>query len=153
MQILIVSLIFPVLGYSQSENIIFDVNLLNLDDSYTKNQVVTIWGEPDIYHQHESEFGLDERYYYGDNCFKFNKGIMNYFYINDKRFSIFNTHIPGGIKVGDPISVFNQLSFGKLHFKGTAGEFYFQIGEADDVIRVRADDQNIITKLIFTVSI
>jgi len=130
-------------------DILFDVSFIHLDSCYTKAQILALWGEPRTYHQHESEFGLDESYYYGKNGFEFNKGYMTLFSLADQMFSIFNNHIPGGIKVGDPVTQFNQLIFGKLHFKGKAGEFYFQIGDADDVIQIIADENNLIIEIYY----
>jgi len=150
---LLYTLLLPKVGFSTMEEVLFDIAHLNIDNSYTKSEIVALWGEPDVYHQHQSEFGLDESYYYKGNNITFNKGLLTFFYVEDRRFPIFTSYVPGGIKVGDPVTVFNQLSFGKLHFRGIAGEFYFQIGEADDAIKVRADEQNKITSLIYRVSV
>ena len=100
---------------AQSNSVFLNLENLILYKVYQKDSVFTKLGQPDHYKSHTSEFGLNEEYEYGINVIMFSEnGKFSGFALLDSRFAIFSSLIPGGIRVGDSVSKFQQLSFGNL---------------------------------------
>lgn len=123
-----------------------DVNGMKLAETYNYSYVTNKFGAPDRYWSRESEFGLDEKYYYGQNFFRFsNNGFFSTFTLIDNRFAVFTLDLQGGIKVGEPVAKFNQLGFGQLEVKPD-GSYYFR-GIGDAVFEIFHND-GIITRMV-----
>jgi hypothetical protein len=89
-------------GYTSATDL--DVNGIFIGGKYTKAQVTAKWGTPTEYWSGESEFGLDEEYYYTSNLFRFSdNGVFVEFGINNPDFVVYKSK-SGGFKVGDPVS-------------------------------------------------
>lgn len=96
-----------------------DINGMELGKTYNYNYVINKFGTPDSYWSGNGEDGLNEEYYYGTNVFRFSdNGCLYSFTLKDNRFAAFTLDMQGGIKVGDPVTKFNQLGFGQLISRG-----------------------------------
>ncbi len=96
-----------------------DINGMELGKTYNYNYVINKFGTPDSYWSGNGEDGLNEEYYYGPNLLRFKEnGCFGAFSIKDNRFAAFTLDMQGGIKVGDPVTKFNQLGFGQLISRG-----------------------------------
>ncbi len=108
-----------------------DVNGMELTETYNYNYVINKFGTPDKYRCGNSEYGLDEEYYYGPNLFRFREnGFFGAFSLKDNRFAVFTLYMQGGIKVGDPVTKFNQLGFGQLISRGNNHYEFIGCGDA-----------------------
>ena len=74
-------------------------------------------------------------------------GYFNEFVLEDNRFAIYASFLKGGIKVGDPVSKFQQLGFGSLTLNPD-GRYHFILG--DFWINIEHND-GIITTLHFSI--
>ncbi len=90
-----------------------DVEGVEIDSVMTYNQIVAKFGEPTRYWSHETEFGLDEEFYYDENLLYFGWGnkFLN-FYISSNQFRVLTKDIEGGIKVGDLLSKMENCKYG-----------------------------------------
>jgi len=103
------------IGRAQTKEIFLDLENLILYKGYHKDSVIAKLGQPDKYSSNQSEFGLNEEYYFGENMLHFSEdGVFSGFALLDRRFAIFSSFVSGGIRVGDPVIKFQQMSFGKL---------------------------------------
>jgi hypothetical protein len=55
-----------------------DVNGMKLAEIYNYSYVTNKFGAPDRYWSRESEFGLDEKYYYGQNFFRYSNNGLDF---------------------------------------------------------------------------
>lgn len=116
----IVVLIVIMLGFAnisegQEKGYPLDLDKLILYKVYQKDSVIAKLGQPDKYSSNKSEFGLNEEYYFGENMLHFSEdGVFSGFALLDRRFAIFSSFVPGGIRVGDQVSKFQQMNFGRL---------------------------------------
>jgi hypothetical protein len=102
-------------GRAQTKEVFLDFENLILYKVYKKDSVIAKLGQPDKYSSNKSEFGLNEEYYFGENMLHFSEdGVFTGFALLDRRFAIFSSFVPDGIRVGDQVSKFQQMSFGKL---------------------------------------
>ncbi|MCE5227336.1 MAG: hypothetical protein LLG05_15950 [Porphyromonadaceae bacterium] len=76
-------------------------------------------------------------------------GYFNAFVLEDNRFAIYASFLKGGIKVGDPVSKFQQLGFGSLTLNPD-GRYSFDIGDFWFDIE---HNNGIITMLLFTIPV
>ena len=67
-----------------------DLNGLEIGKVYTKQQVIDIMGEPRAYRRHDSEFGLDESYYYGERTELDFQHDGEFFFLYCARFEVCN---------------------------------------------------------------
>jgi hypothetical protein len=150
-------LAIPYLGFAQSGFVTatdLDVNGIFLGGKYAKSQVVAKWGTPTKYWSGESEFGLDEEYYYTSNLFRFSdSGIFNSFYIKTSAFVVYKSK-NGGFKVGDPLSKVKDtgLFYRKRAFL-EGEEKYIEIQGIDAWFKIGYSDDDKITWISYTSSI
>lgn len=100
---------FCIPSYAQPNKM--DLNGLEIGKVYTKQQVIDIMGEPRAYRKHDSEFGLDESYYYGERTeldFQ-HDGEFYFFTVQDSKYAILTLYIKGGICVGENLSVMKKV--------------------------------------------
>ncbi len=138
-------------GLFAQKHITMDLNGLVIGQTYTKTQVVAIFGEPVVYRSSDSEFGLDEGYYYGKDrksSIRFhNDGVFNFFSVAEKNMPILTNLIAGGIRVGENLSAMKKVGIPyEYHKKGEYIMMFY-----DDLLLIRVDDKNIITRFIYIV--
>lgn len=140
-------------GFSQTSYIHatdMDVNGIFIGGTYTKSQIEEKWGIPTEYRSNESEFGLDEQYYYANDLFRFSdNGVFHSFYINTSKFTVY-TAFKGGIKIGDKISKIRKIGLGTPILRD--GIYYLNRNNSDDAL-VLEHSKGIITKIYFITSI
>jgi hypothetical protein len=111
----------------------FGVGVLRIGTRYTQSQVKAALGKsPTTYRSHTSEFGLSERYYYGENYFQFaENGIFVGFSVETNDYTVFEQY-KGGIKVGNTIANLKSLKLrGTLELSTTtAGEYKLTAGDS-----------------------
>lgn len=106
---------FANISEGQEKGYPLDLDKLILYKVYQKDSVIAKLGQPDKYSSNKSEFGLNEEYYFGENMLHFSEdGVFSGFALLDRRFAIFSSFVPGGIRVGDQVSKFQQMNFGRL---------------------------------------
>ncbi len=104
----------------KSQNLGYPLDLSNLIlyNVYQKDSVIAKIGQPSSYNSYSTEFGLSEEYTYGNSLLVFTKnGMFTEFILKDATFAIYSVYISGGIRVGDPVSKFHQLGFGRLEIE------------------------------------
>jgi hypothetical protein len=156
------------LGYSGPTEI--DVNGIFIGGTYTKAQVVAKWGEPTTYWSGESEFGLDEEYFYHDghsydehgepigNLFRFSEdGVFTGFDLEKPGFAVYTAY-DGGFMVGDHMLRLDDIDL--INHVEVTGKFYqvrrFINGYwtfTEDTVWFDRVTGGIITKIWFTTSV
>ena len=127
-----------------------DVEGIGGGNTYTYNTVISALGQPSRYWSGMGEDGLDEEYYFGPNLLRFSdNGILSEFALKNNQFAIYKSHLNGGIRVGDPVSKFQQLGFGTLTLNKD-GNYSFDIGDYWMDIE---HNNGIITMILFTVPV
>lgn len=100
---------------SAQESYKVDVNHVPVYEKLTKDEIVERFGEPDDYRiTDDGVFGFAEVYVYGENKLLFMDHEFEGFDIHDQSWSVMNDSFPGGLKIGDNISVFNDKNQLKL---------------------------------------
>lgn len=113
--LIVIMLGFANISEGQEKGYPLDLDKLILYKVYQKDSVIAKLGQPDKYSSNKSEFGLNEEYYFGENMLHFSEdGVFSGFALLDRRFAIFSSFVPGGIRVGDQVSKFQQMNFGRL---------------------------------------
>ena len=94
-----------------------DINGVKVGTVLTRDQLVAKFGEPTSYEEQDSEDnGVNRWYYYGKSYFHTKDHIFDEFAVSDTAFVAFTNHIPGGLKVGDPLSKLDNFKYGKPLF-------------------------------------
>lgn len=123
-----------------------DIDGVMLYTSMTKVEVIAQFGEPDNYYINDdgSLVCLVETYVYGDNTLSFTDNYLNGFYICDKRWAVMNDIFVGGLKVGDNISVFDNIEHLQLLKHNRLPDTYLIL---DNPLRENAPDFNVMITL------
>ena len=91
-----------------------DVNGVEVGIILTRNFVVANFGEPTRYEEQDSgDNGVNRWYYYGDSYIHTKDHVFDEFAVSDTVFAAFTNQIPGGLKVGDPLSKLDNFKYGK----------------------------------------
>ncbi len=140
--------IFPATNLFAQKCPMPDVAGLVCGNVYKYADVTAKLGQPSSYRSIEGEEGLDEEYYYRTNLLRFQgNGVFTDFVLENTQFAIYTAYLNGGIKVGNPVTKFQQLGFGSLKLKQD-GEYMFIL--QDSWIEIR-HNKGIITKLFFSI--
>ncbi len=131
---------------SAQESYKVDVNHVPVYEKLTRAEIVEKFGEPDDYRiTDDGLVGFEEIYVYGENALLFMDHEFEGFVIHDQSWSVMNDSFPGGLKVGDDISVFNDKNQLKLlNHERLADKFWI----LDDPLPENAPD----TYIMITVS-
>lgn len=114
---------------------------INHSINYSKNEIITLWGEPSRYDSNDSEFGKDERYEYNGNLITFGEnGLLNGFDVENTDFSV----IWGGVSlcVGDDISTLQNIQNATIQ---NTPDGYFKVWIGDEFIGVSSSGGKITT--------
>ena len=97
-----------------------DVCGVEIGQKLPHSEFVAKFGKPDRYRSYETEFGLDEDYYYGQNWFHCSGGgyITNYS-LQDSRFAALTKDIEGGIRVKDEFKKMLSYKYGEMRYRET----------------------------------
>jgi hypothetical protein len=127
-----VSLLFLIMfawtNICKSQNLGYplDLNNLILFNVYQKDSIIAKIGQPSSYNSYSTEFGLSEEYTYGNSLLVFTKnGMFTGFILKDTTFTIYSVYISGGIRVGDPLSKFQQLGFGRVEIENQGTYLFY----------------------------
>ena len=112
-----------------------DVCGIELGQKLPHSEFVAKFGTPDSYQAYETEFGLDEDYYYGQNWFHCSGGgyITNYS-LHDSRFAVLTKDIKGGIRVNDEFKKMSSYKYGKMYYQETdsKGNDVYMLSDTED---------------------
>ena len=138
-------------GMFAQKHVTMDLNGLVIGQTYTKKQVVAKLGEPVAYRSSDSEVGLDELFFYGKDhnteVDLHNDGVFSFFSVAEKNMPILTNLIAGGIHVGENISAMKKVGIPyEYHKKGEYIMMFY-----DDLLLIRVDDKDIITRFIYIV--
>lgn len=146
--LIVIMLGFANISEGQEKGYPLDLDKLILYKVYQKDSVIAKLGQPDKYSSNKSEFGLNEEYYFGENMLHFSEdGVFSGFALLDRRFAIFSSFVPGGIRVGDPVSKFQQMSLGKLETRDE-NTYAFMDNPKNDTPLIIHHSNGVITKLL-----
>lgn len=120
-----------------------DVNGVPLSAHVTKSQVIQKFGHPDRYEQQDSEFGLAEYYYYGDGYLLFENQEFIEFTVTKPEFRLLTIYFNGGIRVGDPLNVFDNFEGGDLILSDEDSQEYMIVNDSDSHLEITADNGKI----------
>ena len=82
-----------------------EVKGLRIYQKYTKQQILSALGQPTRYDTWGSGAELGQEFYYGESLFHFeDNGFFKGFIVYDPEYLTMTDLVPGGVRVGDPIS-------------------------------------------------
>lgn len=135
------------------ENIIYNLDIegVMMDSLMTKDQVIEKFGEPDKFSMKNSFLDTEakyERYDYEKAMLLFIDEMLYAFSVSHSEWSVLNTYIEGGVRVGDNISKIASLKPEPANWLGE-GVYYLCCYEDFNMI-INTTSEGVITNINFS---
>lgn len=135
----------------------FDLEGFVVDKPLTKAQIIQKFGEPDQYDSYEGmdEGSIGEYFRYGRNYLKLDNNILTDFFVCDTAMATLTVDVPGGIKVGMPLTSLDDTVFGPAitrtytNYEGVLVTLIY-VGTDDWRLEFEVSDTGLIESISFT---